>query len=128
MPKIILRIFSAFFFWGIFILVIFKIPYPQNLSEANLLQISAFFSSLFLAILFTLNIFSNSFYISFSLTLGLILILVLKALESLNLVTAVFVLIFAGLLTSYFSKRNSPTKSNLTKLSKIPTLTRLRKK
>lgn len=142
--KYLVKIIFAIFFWSIFILVIFNLPYPQDLEEANFLQISIFFSSLFLAILFTLKIVFKRFSAPALLTAGIILTLILKALDSLNLVTGIIVLTLVSLLISYFLKRNSPAAafqkikkrnlyplkvgSDLTKLPKIPKLTRLRKK
>ena len=57
MPKIILKIFPALIFWGIFIFVIFQLPYPESLTQASLFQLLAFFIPLFLALVLTLNLF-----------------------------------------------------------------------
>lgn len=101
MFKFLPKITLALFFWGIFIYVIFNIPYPNSLTQASLLQLLSFFSSLFLAIIFTLNIFLK-FLFSIIISLGLILLLILKGLDLLNLVTAVLTLISVVLLLSYF--------------------------
>lgn len=123
MPKIVLKIIPALLLWGTFTGVILFIPYPENLVQANFSQITPFFAALFLALIFTLNIFLKNFLQSFSLTLGLIFILILKALDSLNLVTGILTLAATGLLLSYFKK---PKHYNLTKHTKIPKLTHMR--
>lgn len=102
--KFLTKISKSLFFWGIFGLVILQVPYPQSITQAGFLQLSLFFIPLFLAILFTLNIFLKKGLISGSLSLGIIFLLILKALDSLNAVTAVLVIISIGLLVSYFRK------------------------
>lgn len=110
--------------WGILIWVILQIPYPDSLSQARLTQLLLFFIPLYLALVFTLNILLKNILLSCSISLGLILLLVIKALDSLNLVTGILVTIATYLLAGYFRKTN---RKHLTKLSKIPKLTRWRK-
>ncbi|MDO8639119.1 MAG: hypothetical protein Q7R43_06090, partial [Candidatus Daviesbacteria bacterium] len=90
--------------WGIFIFIVFNIPYPDSLAQANLMQAALFFGSLFLGIALTLNIFLINILMSFAISLCLIFLLILKALDSLSIVTGVLLLISAGLLFSYFKK------------------------
>lgn len=123
MFKVIIKIIPALIFWGIFTFVVFKVPYPESLSQANFAQISLFFAPLFLATAFTFNIFFKNILMSLSFTLCLIFLLILKALDSLNLVTGILVIISGGLLFSYFRKIK---RKNLTKLPKIPKLRSLR--
>ncbi len=125
MYKIITKIFPALICWGIFIYVVFQVPYPETITQANIIQLLAFFIPLFLAITSSLNLISKNIFISTSISSGLIFFLFLKALESLNLITAILILIPIGLLVSYFRKTK---KKNLTKLPKIPKLTHLRKR
>ncbi len=133
MNKLILKFIPAVIFWGIFIFVVLEIPYPESLTQANVVQLLAFFVPLFLALSITLNIFLKNILSSFSSSLGLIFLLILKALDSLNFVTAFLTLLSVGLLFSYFWKRKnriSPTRSgfkNLTKIPTIPKLTRFRR-
>lgn len=131
MPKVIGKIFLSLLLWVIFILVILKIPYPESIVQTNLTQLSMFFIPLFLALIFTLNIFFRNIFISSFISLGLIFLLILKALDSLNLVTVLLTCISAGLVISYFKKQKrnnlNPVKPDLTKLPKIPKLTQLRK-
>ncbi len=116
------KIMPAIIFWGVFIYIVLTIPYPQSLTQANMSQIIPFFAALYLAILLTLNIFLKRIILSASVTLGIILLLLLKALDSLNLVTGLLVIITIGLFASYFMKIK---KRGLTKSTKIPKLTKL---
>lgn len=126
-PKII----PALLLWAIFIYVILLIPYPDSITQANFQQLFFFFIPLFFAIIFTLNIFLKNVFLSASISLGLNFVLIVKALDSLNLVTGVLIIISVGLLVSYFKKRKRrsliPIESGLTKWGKIPKLTKLRK-
>ncbi|MBI2040139.1 hypothetical protein HYT18_03630 [Candidatus Microgenomates bacterium] len=121
MVKIIPKIIPSLFLWGIFGYVVLQIPYPESITQANIIQLLSFFIPLFLAITLTLNIFLKNIFISTSLSLGLIFLMILKSLDSLNLVTGILTAIAVGLLASYFRK------INLTKLPRIPRITRLRK-
>lgn len=122
MFKIIQKIILGLLFWGGFIFVVLNVPYPDSLTQANLNQVIPFFASLFLVLLLTFNIFLKNIFISFSISLGVILFLILQALDSLNLVTGILIIISAGLLISYFKKTKS---KHLVKLPKIPKLTKL---
>lgn len=124
MFKIISKIIPAIFFWGILAFVILKVPYPESLTQANLVQMSSFFIPLFLALSMTLNIFLKNVLSSLSFSLGLIFLLILKALNSLNIATAILTIVATYLLFSYFQKIK---KRSLTKLPKIPKLTSLRR-
>lgn len=124
MHKIFINIFPALVCWGIFAYVVLNVSYPESLVSANWQKILLFFTPLFFAVLFTINIFAKNFLVSSSLSLGLIFLLILKALDSLNIVTGILVLIATWFLVSYFAKIK---RRNLTKLPKIPKLTRLRK-
>ena len=120
--NLFLEILLALIFWGVFAYVVLQIPYPNSLTQATPLQLLSFFTSLFLAITFTLNVFLTFLLLSIILALGIIFLLILKALDSLNLVTAILTLIAVGLLFSYFRKNKD---KGLTSQSKIPKLTTL---
>lgn len=124
MFKSLTKIAPTLIFWGIFIYVVLQVPYPNSLTQANHIQLLTFFVPLFLAITLTLNILLKNIFIAGSISLGIILFLILKALDSLNLVTLSLTVIAGGLLVSYFRKIK---RRNLTKLPKVPRLTRLRK-
>lgn len=139
MPKFIPNIILSLIFWGIFIFIVFNIPYPESLVQANFSQIIPFIISLLLALISTFNILLKNIFQSFSITLMVIFFLILNALDALNIVTALLTLAASGLLFSYFRKGNSHFRKaknnpltnsgfkNLTKQSKIPKLTQLRK-
>lgn len=120
------KIFPALIFWGIFIFVIFQVPYPESLTQAGLVQILAFFISFFLALVITLNLFLKFIPSSVFISLGIISLLLLKALDTLNFVSAVLIFITVGLLLSYF--KNEKGKHKLTYVSRISKLTHLPRK
>lgn len=119
MASLSVKDIPALIFWGIFIFVIFQVPYPNSLTQANLVQIFSFFIPLFLALTLTLNIFLKNTFVSASISLGIQSLLILKALDSLNLVTAVLTAISVGLLISYFRKVRRKGLTNLPKISKL---------
>ncbi len=127
----ILPIISALIFWGIFIYVLLSVPYPETITQANATQLLSFFVSLFLSIVFSLNLFFKNIFMSVFLSLGVILLLFLKALDSLNLVTVCLIAVPVVLLASYFRKNKQSfslsKKKSLTKGLKIPKLTSLRR-
>lgn len=133
MGKIIFKILPALVFWGGFAYVVLHVPYPNSITAANYTQILPFFASLYLALVFTLNILFRNILFSSSVCLGLILLLILKALDSLNIVTGILIVITTYLLAGYFrkaKKRGPSTGSgfkNLTKQPKILKLTHIRK-
>lgn len=98
------KLIPIIFCWGGFIFVIMKVPYPESLTAANFTQLAPFIFFLFLALSLTLNIFLRNIFISGSISLGLIFLLILKALDSFNLVTGSLVTVVMYLLISYFSK------------------------
>jgi len=113
------------FFWGVFIYVILQVPYPETFTQANFSQLSFFFIPLFLALCLTFNLLIKNISIASSISLGIIFFLILKALDSLNAVTTILMIISVGLLVSYFRKLK---KKKLTNYSKIPKLTNLRRR
>lgn len=126
MFKLLIRIIPAILFWGTFVFVIFQVPYPETITQASTQQLLSFFVPLILAITLTINIILKNIYLSASFSLGLIFLLILKSLDSLNIVTAILTIIAVALLISYFSKVKA--RSHLTKLPKIPKLTSLSRK
>lgn len=123
MFKVILKFIPALFFWGIFIYVIFVIPYPDSLTQTSVYQLLYFFTPLFLALIFTINLLLKSMIRSILISFGILVLLILKALDSLNIVSAGLIILAVGLLLSYFK----PPK-RLTPSSNIPKLTRWRKR
>lgn len=124
MPKNFFKIFPVLIFWGLFIFIIFYVPYPESLTQANFWQILAFFAPLFLALSFSVNLIFNYLTLSCILSLGIILLLTLKSLDALNLVTAALTILAIYLFFSYFQKSH---KKHLTSSIKIPRIKSLRK-
>lgn len=117
-----LKALPVLLFWGIFTIVVWQIPYPESLIQANKYQVLLFFVPLYLAICVSLNLVLKNFLSSGSISLGLIFLLLLKSLDSFNLVTVIITMLATALFVSYFRK----TK-NLTNRTRIPKLTQLRK-
>lgn len=120
----LLKIIPSLILWSIFIYVVFKIPYPETITQANLIQLFAFFIPLFLSLALTINIFLKNIFISTSVSLGLVFLLFLKALGSLNIVSGVLSLIPIGLLISYFGKRKNKGLTNYPKIPKLHAIRR----
>ncbi len=118
MAKIISKLFPVLILWFAFVYVLFNVDYPQTLVQASWFQFISFFLTLFLAILFTLNIFLSFLAVSFFISLGLIILLLLQALHTLNLVTGILTIVAIWLFISYFKKAKRPrfTKFQIPKL------------
>jgi len=125
MIKLLIKLVPVILFWGIFVFTVLRIPYPDTIIQANISQLLSFFIPLFLALSLTINLFFKNIFLSASISLGLVSLLILKALDSLNFVTGILIMVTVVLLISSFRKTG---RSNLTKFPKIPTLTKLRKK
>ncbi|MDO8618513.1 MAG: hypothetical protein Q7R49_01050 [Candidatus Daviesbacteria bacterium] len=121
MPKLN-KIFPVIISWGIFLLVIFTVSYPDSLTQASFFQLLIFFGSFFISITLTLNLFLKNFVTSLTITFGIIFLLLLKGLNALNIVTAAITVIAIILITGSFRKN---TGSNLTSHSNIPKLKNL---
>ena len=124
MSKILLKLIPVIFFAVIFSYVLFNLDYPQSLTSATAFQLISFLIPLYLLITFILNLFLNFLPLAGISSLGLIILLTLKALDSLNLVTGGLTAVSVGLFISYFKKNK---RGSLTNYSKIPTLTKLKK-
>lgn len=130
--KVLIRVFPLIIFWGTFIGVILFLPYPDSLPQASFLQMIAFFIPLFLAITFTVDLVLKNIPSSIAFSLGIILLLALKALKSVNSLYIILIVLAVGLLVSYFKSMRSPlTRSgsnDLTSSSFVPKLKNLRRK
>ena len=120
----ILKFVPALIFWGIFGYVILQVPYPETLTQADLIQLLSFFIPLFLALTFTFNLIFNFYLRSIILSFGVVLLLVLKALDSLNWVTGGISIAAIILFTTTFKK----SRRGLTKGVKIPRLNTFRRR
>lgn len=126
MFKFLPKVIPVLVCWGIFVYALLQIPYPNSLTQATAWQLLSFFIPLFLALTFTLNLFLKFYLSSSSISLGIIFLLFLKALDTLSFVSAGLTIIAVGLLLSYF--RKAKRKNKLTISSKIPKLTSLQRK
>lgn len=127
---LVLKIIPALILWGSWIYVIISVPYPESLTKASSYQLLSFFVPLFLALIFTINLFIKNILRSIFISFGIIILLILKALDSLNIVSAGLTILAVLLILSYFKpiKHLTPTKSGLTSGSFIPKLKHLRRK
>lgn len=123
-----LKVAPALISWGIFLYVIFQVPYPKSLTQASPYQLFSFFASLFLATIFSINIFLKNFFSSASISLGIIFLLLLKALDALNFVSIGLIILAVILFLNYFKKHPSTSSGlkNLTYTQKVPKLHAMR--
>lgn len=107
--------------------VIYFVTPPKNWAEASISQILIFFLPLLSFFTFFTNLFLNNLARSFSLGLGLMVLIVLYSINQFNPVTAGITLILAILLLVFFKFPKVRTQRNgLTSNIKIPKLSRLR--
>lgn len=118
MAKSFLKFIPALTFWGVFSFIIFKIDYPKSLTQATLFQLTVFFIPLFLALSFTINLFFKFLLFSFSISLGIIILLILKALDSLSIISTLLTTIAIFLLLSYFKQLEKKRNNIKTKIAK----------
>ena len=115
------QILLALLSLSILIYVILVLPYPESLTQASVFQLISFFLPLLFFLTLTANLFLNSLASSFSLAFGIILILILKALDDLNFLSFVLTVAAVLLLISQF-------KGSLTSNRFMPKLGGLRRK
>lgn len=125
MLKFLPKVAPVLILWGTLIYVVLQVPYPNSLTSATLFQFIAFFIPLFLALTLTINLFFKFILSGASISLGIIFMFLLKALDILNFVSAGLTITAVVLLLSYFRKVK---RRGLTKLPKISKLTSLRRK
>lgn len=114
------KLIPLFFFGAIFGFVVWQIKPPQSLPSISLTQLILFFIPLLLFLTFCLNLFFKFLLRSFAVALGLILFLVLKSLNILNLATVSVIFLVIVILVRIFKK---PGKTfyqvKIPKLSKL---------
>jgi len=129
--KIFKRIFPALLSLIVFVLIIYYTPYPRTWYSASVSQILLFFIPLLVFLTFFLNIFINFYEKSFSLSLGLLILIVLRSIDELNIITGVLTLLAAFLLSTTFKKplwKPRQIQKGLTSPFKISKLTRFERK
>ena len=105
--KIILSLIS----WGLFLYVLFFMEYPKSLTQASPFQLLVFFTPLYFAISFSLYLIIKNLVVCLVISLGIILLLILKALDSLNFVSGGLAIISVLLLVSYFNPSTRSVRS-----------------
>lgn len=98
------RFLFAFLFGLIFAGVVYFVTPPKSWVEASYFQILVFFIPLLLVLTFLINIFLNYLPRSFSIALGLFLIVSLQAARQLNYITFGSAILIAGLLYWFVPK------------------------
>lgn len=109
------------FFSGIFVMVIFYVEAPKSWDEASVLQILGFFVPLLLALMVLLDFFIHYLPHSFILSLGLILGLAFYAVNELNYLTLLLIILITSFSWRVFPKMKLP-RFRLTQGTKIPKL------
>lgn len=106
MLKTLVNVFLAIGFWIGFVWVILNIDYPETLTEANVIQLSAFFIPLFLALALSINLLLQKIISSIIIAAALIFILVIKSLNEINIFSVGLTIAAVVLLLSYFGFGN----------------------
>jgi hypothetical protein len=101
--------------WGI---VIYFIEPPRSWPEASSFQILAFFIPLTLALTFICDLFFNYFPHSFMASLGLLMMLVMYAINQLTFISAGIVILLTTLLIKIFPRVRLLPRIKLTPLLK----------
>ena len=117
----LIRVLPALIFTSIFILVVYFIPPPPSWAEASIFQILIFFLPLLIALTLLLNIFLRLFSKSFSIALGLMVLVVLRSVDELNIVTIFLTITLSYLLSTTF-KRPPWQPRKIAKLDKTSTV------
>ncbi|HBR20185.1 hypothetical protein A2617_01515 [Candidatus Daviesbacteria bacterium RIFOXYD1_FULL_41_10] len=117
---ILKRVFPVLFFGGILGLVIWQIVPPKSFDIASYFQIIVFWVPLFLLLFFILNLFIRFFLRSFIITLGIILLLVIKTLDIFNILTVILTILSIIFLVKTFKKpRRKFYRGKIPKISKL---------
>ena len=120
--KIIKKILPILILISVLFYVIYFTEPPSSWQEASLFQILIFFIPLLLLFTFLANPIFSYLPKSFSFGLGLMMLVVLKSTDQLNIVTAAITIIATLLLIRIFNK------PRFTRVTKIPRFRNLLKK
>lgn len=108
---------------GVFLVgVIRQISPPQTFTQASMFQLLIFFIPLFLFLFFTVNAIIRFFLFSLILSFGLILIFVFRALDFLNPLTLIVIIVAIFLILRSLSRPHKKFYQ-----AKIPRLSKLAK-
>ena len=116
LKKTVPSIISGVFFG----LVIYFVEPPKSLSEINFFTGLLFFTPLLLLLMFTFNLFLKMYLKSFLISLGLILLLVLKGAQTLNVINGIFVVALTLAIVKIIKKPiDHKFQNRIPKLSKL---------
>ena len=123
-------------FGACFLVVILYLQPPQSLTGAKLSQVALFFTPLLLLLVALTNLYFKFLPKSLVVSFGLILLLVLKSLDALNLVSVAITVMATILIAKSLKKphpkkrsqsqKNGPLTSPAKKFPKAPQIRRLR--
>lgn len=112
----------------IFGFVIWQMEPPQSLTSASILQVLLLFAPLFTFLVFGLNLYFRFYPRSLIISLGIIILLVLKTLDTFNIISVAITIAAVTLISKSFKKViNWKTGSRSNTLIKIPRLSHLEK-
>lgn len=109
-------ILPVFIFGVLFGVIVYSTQPPQTLTSGTFIQILLFFVPLFLFLMFLLNIFLQFLIRSFVISLGIILLLIFKSLDMLNLVTIVLTILATIFITISFKKTRAEKAAKIQSL------------
>ena len=121
MPSFVKKLLFFALFLGLFILVVLFLEPPQSWNKASIFQIMAFFLPILLAITVLIDILLHYLPHSFIFALGIILGLAFYAVNQLNILSGLLVLLITLLSYRVFPKMRLP-RFRLTYTVKIPKL------
>lgn len=124
------RILYSIFSFSLLFSVIYFVPPPSSWIEASIFQILIFFIPLLLTLTFFINLFLKYFPNAFIFSLGLVILITLYSINSLNLFSTPLTLALTLIVIKIFPKlkyRSPRFLKSLTKPPNIPKITRLRK-
>ncbi len=121
MSSLVKKLIFFFVFLALFVLVVLYVEPPQSWESASIFQIMAFFLPLIFAITALIDILLHYPPHSFIFSLGIILTLAFYAVDQLNILTGLLVLLITLLSYRVFPKMKLP-RFRLTRGTKIPKL------
>lgn len=119
--KLTQKILPAILLGVVFFCVVYFVTPPKSWADSSIWQILIFFLPLLFFLTFLLDLFLKTLPKSFAISLGVMLLLVLKAADLLNPISLIITAVAAVLLSLLF-------KRSLTREPKIPKLIKLQAK
>lgn len=120
--NLIKKIVPLLFFGSIFFLVVYFIEPTKDITQLSIIKDLAFFLPLLIFLTYLLKLFIKSSLCCLVISLSLVLLLTLKALNNLNLVSAALTTLGTFLILKSIKKNHAPSYS-----TKLPKLSKLKK-